>query len=741
MSYRFDIKRTLIFVMVCMLGTNISYAQLHNLFFNSSESIMQMNFDTASPEITFPNVANDDFGTNSVEGISHIEDENGNVLFFMISDGVFRADGTQMPGSVGLTANASSAERNICLMPGETDKYYILYQDNIQCSALYYSVVDMSLDGGLGDVSELNVLLDANDHAEGMEVIRIPGTDNYWYLSYRCHTGVDRYKIDETGIGPPIEILATVPPGGSFSGQMELDYHRGKIAFGYAGFVGTEGVLADFNPVTGLASNLVVLDIASYASEFSPDGSKLYLTIDNTELQQYDIATGIYTNLPIETCNGSPFVLIGQIEIGGDGNLYMQGGSTCLIRMENPNSDTPTLVQIDVDVDVDLGVTDYAQMDFVPELTAVVEDVKCFNDVNGSIAISIVGDGEFFDIVWSHDPGNTNTTLSDLPPGDYTITVTDQNGFSVTETYTITQAEELISELEISHPPCFGEPGSVLLHTSGGTNPYTVDWNGIDPNAVPAGNHSVSVTDANGCSLVLDYTVNSPAQITTQVSTIDALCFDGYGLVSIEVFDAGMPYEIDWKGVNPDRVPAGIYEYTVIDANNCSLDGSYLIQEPEALDLAVEFELLDCNNVRSRAITTATGGTEPYEINWFSYDTEYLEPGEYTVALIDGNGCTLSKQVTVEEPEAKVFVPSAFSPNNDGLNDLFIPVIDCYTSFELTIYDRWGKQIFFSDNVDTKWDGRLGSDFIQEGVYYYTLQIVDANNALSDHNGAVSLIR
>lgn len=723
-------------LLYCLTVTTATDAQISNLLFNSTVSITTMNFDTPSPTISYSGISSGAEG----EAIAHAEDSNGNILFFVIGNAVYQANGVLMPGSVGLSASTSSTEINICLVPGETDKYYIIYQESQLCDPLYYSIVDMALDGGMGDVTDLNVLFDANEHSEGMEIVRIPGTNEYWYLSYRCSTGVERYKIDASGIGPAVEILAVGSPGFNYFGVGELDYHNGKIIFGFNGE--TQSIIADFDPITGLASNMVTIDgIGAYGAEFSEDATKAYLSDWFGNFAQYDLLTSTLTMYDIDNCGANA---LGQIELGGDGNLYLvHFMGPCVTRIENANTTSPDFIEVPLDEALTLGISDHIQSDVLItiELDALIENVDCFEESTGSISVSITHGEEPFEIEWDHDPGNENTDLSNLPAGNYTIHVSDANDNTVSETYTISQSDPLLVSADIIQPLCFGEPGRVLLEVSGGSIPYTYNWNGLDPDNIPAGTYTVSITDANECVVEIEYTIIELNALEIHFNKIDAQCYGGFGSATLEVLGGSPPYSIDWFGVDKDNIAAGDYLFTVVDANDCTINGNYSIDQPEALDIDVEFEQLDCNYYNGSATTYTYGGVPPYEVNWFGYDTDNLRPGNYFVEITDANGCAYKESFTYHTTGVKVYAPSAFTPNLDGLNETFLPVINCASSFEINIYDRWGKKIFTSTDPNKGWDGNFKGQKLQQGVYYYSLKVVDSDFKLSDHSGHVSLIR
>ena len=100
-------------------------------------------------------------------------------------------------------------------------------------------------------------------------------------------------------------------------------------------------------------------------------------------------------------------------------------------------------------------------------------------------------------------------------------------------------------------------------------------------------------------------------------------------------------------------------------------------------------------------------------------------PIYYVATMTDINGCSVIDTVYLEvdvvicgEPE--VFIPNAFSPNNDGINDIFLPISSClYEVFQLQIFDRWGNMVFASTNVNIGWDGTYKGNKLPQGAYSY----------------------
>lgn len=735
MNANSNFKHFIIFFLLNIISQS-GYGQINNLLFNDESATIILNFETDPPDISY-------LSSTGLEGIAHAEDSDGNILFYVNADGVFRSDGTVMPGSIGLYANPSSAEMNICLVPGETDQYYILYQLNLGCDPLYYSIVDMSLSGGLGDVSTLNIEFDATDHSEGMEIIRIPGTDEYWYLSYRCGIGIDRYKIDPSGITGPVTILP-VAPIAFFGGLMELDYHSGKIAWGFNGT--NQGCIANFDPTTGIASDLIIInDIDPYGAEFSLEGNKVYFvkwnTLTGDNIFQYDITTTTLSSYSI-----APGCSLGQIELGGDGNLYINNyACNSIIKIENADSDSPVFTEIITTSTGGYGISDHIQSDVISEFIFTcnkeIVHVDCYGNETGSIEVIIENGEAPFDIQWAHAPGNTDLVLTDLAAGTYIIDIIDANGNSIHEEISITQPEFLMVDLDLIQPLCYGNAGKASINISGGTPPYSIDWHDINPELIPVDTHIVTVTDALECTVEVEYTIINTTQLEIEITTKNALCFDGFGSVDIEVSGGTPPYEIDWKGVDPKNLFAGEYAYIVSDANGCTTEETYIINEPENIKIDVRFEQTDCNKLTSIAYTSVEGGTPPYNINWLGYDTNNLSPNVYQVEVTDANGCSRKEAFSYKPSEAKVFIPNTFTPNKDGLNEYFLPNIDCYSSFKLMIFDRWGKFLFQTTSRNEVWDGTYNGSSLSSGMYIYKLKVVDTEGKIKEHNGYIQILR
>jgi gliding motility-associated-like protein len=121
----------------------------------------------------------------------------------------------------------------------------------------------------------------------------------------------------------------------------------------------------------------------------------------------------------------------------------------------------------------------------------------------------------------------------------------------------------------------------------------------------------------------------------------------------------------------------------------------------------------------------------------------YTQPGTYTVTLMvqNVNGCmdTVTRIVIIED-ETTLWIPSAFSPNGDGKNEVFLVRGYGFTDFRLDIFDRWGLLLFSSDNAETGWDGTYNNGKCETDVYVYRVRFRDADNTPHDQVGRVTVV-
>ncbi|WP_208326562.1 beta strand repeat-containing protein, partial [Algibacter lectus] len=307
-------------------------------------------------------------------------------------------------------------------------------------------------------------------------------------------------------------------------------------------------------------------------------------------------------------------------------------------------------------------------------VTGTSTPAVCFGESNGSITATVTGGSGNFTYAWD-TISNTTAAVSDLPAGDYTITVTDTTTLCTTSTtITINEPNVLSSAIAISNILCKDDAtGSLDLAVNGGTAPYTFNWDNGDTTEdlinVIAGTYSVTITDANGCITTDSATIIQPdsnvsASITNQTNVN---CF-GNATAEVTVKgDGGIApysYSID-NGVNYildgtfKDLANGNYTVIVLDANGCAFNQDIIITQPDAelsASIATVTDVL-CNSEATGSIDiTVVGGTAPYSFVWNDTNNSTTEDlsnviaGAYNVTITDANGCTTSIGDTISEP-------------------------------------------------------------------------------------------
>ncbi|NRD21444.1 hypothetical protein HNV08_15420, partial [Winogradskyella eckloniae] len=308
------------------------------------------------------------------------------------------------------------------------------------------------------------------------------------------------------------------------------------------------------------------------------------------------------------------------------------------------------------------------------EITADISDVSCKLGNDGAIDISISGGSAPYSYSWSNSA--TSEDLSNIYANTYTLTVTDAYGCTKSESFEVKQPEEeLAVEVDwINHVDCFGNnSGDFKVEGSGGTPPYQYsDDGGVttqsnDYFAPPynAGEYTITIIDANGCTSTVDLEITEPDELEITMQWKKNVSCNGGSDGDFKVIGSGgtPPYNYSLDGgttTQTDQIfynlSAGDYTVTVIDSNQCTAEIEIEITEPSALSLSVNkvnaTSAQGCDDGTATASTT--GGNGPYTYLWSasagnSTDASVsgLTVGNHTVVVTDANDCTATQTITI----------------------------------------------------------------------------------------------
>ncbi|MFN8285647.1 MAG: gliding motility-associated C-terminal domain-containing protein [Chitinophagales bacterium] len=298
-------------------------------------------------------------------------------------------------------------------------------------------------------------------------------------------------------------------------------------------------------------------------------------------------------------------------------------------------------------------------------LSTLVTNITCFNANNGSIDLTVQGGTSNYSYAWSSGP--TTQDLSNLPGGNYVVTVTDANGCTAVTSAIIANPSAITANFILHNPLCFGSSdGSVDMIPTGGTPPYTFNWstgaNTEDLFAVDSGVYFITITDSKGCVKTDSVTITEPNPLVTSGFIKNVSCNGSHdGFIDITGYGGTLPYTFSWSTNQSTEdigsLPGGNYFVTVTDINNCQVASLYIVDEPAPLTLNLIGTNLSCNGSGNGTVSAIPGGgVTPYQYLWEDFHTDSsrsgLAAGYYALMLTDSNGCFVIDSIILTEPLA-----------------------------------------------------------------------------------------
>lgn len=386
-------------------------------------------------------------------------------------------------------------------------------------------------------------------------------------------------------------------------------------------------------------------------------------------------------------------------------------------------------------------VTDATGCSAMAELTLEAPDNIMVNLVastpecgvtTGSVTLEASGGTVPYTYAWNNSA--TTQNLTDLPEGNYEVTVTDANGCTGLASASVTINSDIAVSATTQAPACDGENGSIMLQVSGGRSTYTYEWNTgaitRDLMNVAPGNYSVTVTDANGCTTTLSSEIESASGLVISNAVSNPSCAgDAGGSISVDINGGVTPYTYAWTNGVTTRDLSGLmpggYTLTVTDANGCITTTTAVLEAPTGLEIEATSIMPNCFGMVGSIDIAVTGGTGNYTYAWnFGATTEDIEgllAGDYTVTVTDANGCQTMNTTTISVPSAIEGMTTVENPGCVGEGG----------SVDLTVTGGTAPYTYSWTN------GAITEDLTDIAPGDYNVMITDANGCQTTVNAMV----
>lgn len=428
-----------------------------------------------------------------------------------------------------------------------------------------------------------------------------------------------------------------------------------------------------------------------------------------------------------------------------------------------------------------------------PKPLSIVPNIartRCFGTADGEVQITTSGGTGNYTYSWTHDPNLSQPVATNLAPGLYEMTVIDGNGCQQMDSFEVTSPDQLrliVDSSQTAQVSCHGASDGYITLTYNKTDdinpiglaPYR--WensiaSGIESSVtrLSPGNYGVTLTDTKGCKDSLSVLIKEPDPLIVSFPAPQPpLCYGEPTNFTIADIQGGNGQQladywfyldsasINYRGDQTASLFAGPHRVTILDSKNCQYSDSFFIATPDPTEVSFipDYITVKLGDESQKLQPIISHSTPIANYEWspeeFLTDPTSLTPGItavedqiYTLELTDANGCKDKGSLAVAiDKDRLVYIPNVFSPNNDGVNDLF--TLHACTGIQsinaVRIFDRWGRMIAHQEEPlpanctegITLWDGGDAD----EGTYIYSVVVLFKDDIVLNFRGEVSLIR
>ncbi len=443
-------------------------------------------------------------------------------------------------------------------------------------------------------------------------------------------------------------------------------------------------------------------------------------TLNGGAVEKRDLNTGAVTGTAVipggsytNTAFGRKVNGNGGLDIDASGNVYVGSVNQVLKYDGNLNllNTYPTSFAVyDVDVNSNgeiaacgfgggngyiqtINVSAGAQMPYtcvVSNLsaTSTSTNVLCNGQCTGTASVTASGGTSPYTYAWLPS-GGTAASASSLCANNYTCTITDNVGATVTQSFAITQPTAVTATQSQTNLSCNAIcNGTAAVVASGGTPGYTYAWlpsggNTANANSLCNGNYTCTITDANSCPITKTFSITQPTPISASATATSTGCSANTGSTTVTASGGTGILSYSWSpsgGTNAtaNNLSAGVYTVTVTDANGCTQTANANVTSTGGPTVGVQSTIdVTCFGGTNGSGTISASGNGPFTYMWLpsggnAATAINLGSGTYSITVTDAGGCVSIQTLTITSPTQLLTTPTstpATCGNTNGTAD------------------------------------------------------------------------
>lgn len=734
-----------------LLKTRIGHTLL--AFFISVVSVSELSAQSAGSKIWYFGInAGVDFTTNppsaltngqvyTDEGCAAVSDANGKLFFYTDGRTVYNRNHTTMSNGSGLNGDPSSTQSAVAVGdPGNAARYYLFTVDAFAgAKGLCYSIIDMSKDAGLGQVTTKNINL-KTPVSEKITAVRRANSTGVWVITRGWNNdSFHIFLLDSSGCKfYNSQSIGTVISGGTSNsaGYLKCNIQGTKIAYAtYQGFV----ELFDFDPVNATFSNTIKFGGLgnAYGVEFSKSGKLLYFgSSTSKKISQVDLEAGspadiLASQTTVASISGNA---VYALQMGPDEKIYMAVvSSDYLSSIPYPETKGTGCGYVVKAIDLNgklcrAGLPNALNSDNFLPYTQFTWKADCANE---PVIFDDTLDYKYDSIRWYFGiKGSSYLGSSGQNNPEFTFPRSDTFKVKLVAWIKSVRVDSVTKEVivppvnrdTVFHILCSGDSlkiGGVFYKNSLSVMDTLVSYKSCDSIVL----HEITAIPVSRTSVIAyecpDVSYNFFGNSISTPGIYEHTLQNHYGCDSI--------IELDFRHFN-----TGYFSFydTICSEDNYDFFGNTLTQSGVYTEHLVNYE--GCDSSVVLYLTRLPKKTHQFTDTFCLKDTYNFfgnllnKPGTYTHSLQSVSGCdstvVLNLEIRLCYPVVPCILefPNAFTPDGNSINDAFGPVVSCnITEYIFRIYNRWGEMVFFSEDPTAKWDGNFKGNPVTEGVYIY----------------------